>query len=367
MQSDIQDSTYDSARQASAGRERGDAWRCPVVNVFALLLLLFLVGFSGCIPNPPAPNNNVHVWGRKGLDEGRFVKPRAIAIDAQDRIYIVDTTSRIQVSDRDGNYLRSWRTPKCVQGKPCGMSISNDGLLMVCDTHYFRVLFYTYEGELLEERTIGGTNGRGPGEFGFITDVAQDSKNNYYVAEYGDYDRIQKFSPEGEYITEWGGHGIEPGKFLRPQGLFMDKHDHLWIADASNNRIQVFDVNLEQPEVIKVWGTVGSAPGKLSYPYQVLVDEKDFVYVCELGNHRIQKFSQSGELVDGWGGAGRAPGQLHQPWAMAMDSQNSFHVLDSYNHRIQRFEFEEKISPASNSQVKLTSKTNRLQCDLDGR
>ncbi len=334
------------SREGCFGCIRGRAWLRVGGRAIVLVWAALMMCFPGCIPSPAAPADSVHVWGRKGLDEGRFVKPRAIAIDAEDRLYIVDTTSRIQVSDRDGNYLRSWRTPKCVQGKPCGMSISNDGLLMVCDTHYFRVLFYTYQGELLEDRTIGGTNGRGPGEFGFITDVAQDSKNNYYVAEYGDYDRIQKFSPKGEYMTEWGGHGIEPGKFLRPQGLFMDRHDHLWIADASNNRIQVFDTNLEQPEVIKTWGTVGTEPGQLSYPYQVLVDEKDFVYVCELGNHRIQKFTQEGELVDGWGGAGRDPGQLHQPWAMAMDSQNSFHVLDSYNHRIQRFEFDEQPATA---------------------
>ena len=310
-----------------------------------ICLIAITIGCTGEV----GQSSEVFVWGRKGLDSGRFINPRAITIDQFDRLYIVDMTSRIQVADRDGNILRSWRTPMCVQGKPCGLSISNDGLLMVCDTHYFRVLFYTFEGELIEERTIGGTNGRGPGEFGFVTDVVQDSKNNYYIAEYGDYDRIQKFSPAGKYDYEWGGHGTEPGNFLRPQGLAMDEHDHLWVADASNHRIQVFDVSGDHAEVVKVWGSAGSEPGKLSYPYQVLLDGQGHVLVCEMGNHRIQKFTLDGKSLAVWGGAGREPGQMHQPWAMCQDSKQFIHVLDSYNNRVQRFEFED----SKNAKTKL--------------
>ena len=312
----------------------------PTTIICVVLVAIALSVTSGCLIEPTSPAANVFVWGRKGLDQGRFIKPRAITIDEFDRLYIVDTTSRVQVFDRDGKFLRAWRTPLCLQGKPCGLSISHDSKLMVCDTHYFRVLFYDYDGELLEDRTIGGTNGRGPGEFGFLTDAVQDSKHNYYVAEYGDYDRIQKFTPAGEYVYQWGEHGNEPGQFLRPQGLAIDEQDHLWVADASNHRIQVFDVSGDQPKLINVWGEQGSEAGKLSYPYQVHLDAEGHVFVCEFGNHRVQAFTREGQSLGLWGTAGREPGQLHQPWAMCQDSQKSFHVLDSYNHRVQRFEFE---------------------------
>ena len=251
---------------------------------------------------PNTESGDAVIYGRKGLDDGRFNKPRAITIDENDQIYVVDKTARIQVFDRDGNFLRGWRTPECYNGKPCGLSISQDGVLMVCDTHYFRVLFYTFQGELIENRTIGGVNGRGPGEFGFVTDIVQDSKGNYYISEYGDYDRIQKFTPEGEFVYQWGEHGEEPGKFLRPQGLAMDANDHLWVADASNNRIQVFDVSGDEPKVVKTWGEAGSAPGKLGYPYELILDG-DQIYVCEFSNHRIQKFTLDGESLGTWGSA----------------------------------------------------------------
>ncbi len=313
---------------------------------------LLICSLSGCTEPTLSPTENVLVWGRRGLDDGRFMTPRAITIDDQDHIYVVDKTSRIQVFDRDGKFLRSWRTPECLQGKPCGLSISQDGLLMVCDTHYFRVLFYTLDGQLVNERTIGGVNGRAPGEFGFVTDVVQDSKGNYYIAEYGDYDRIQKFTPAGKFVYQWGEHGEEPGQFQRPQGLAMDEHDHLWVADASNNRIQVFDVSGEQPVVVRTWGKAGSEPGCLSYPYELILDGEGHVFVCEFANHRIQKFTLDGRSLGTWGGAGREVGQFHQPWSMCRDSEGAFHVVDSYNHRLQRFYFNPPTAPTTSALIK---------------
>ena len=311
-----------------------------------LLGVTFLATLTGCVDSTPGLSENVVAWGRRGLDDGRFMTPRAITIDDQDRLYIVDKTARIQVFDRDGNFLRSWRTPKNKQGKPCGLSISQDGMLMVCDTHYFRVLFYTLDGELIENRTIGGVNGRAPGEFGFLTDAVQDSKGNIYVSEYGDYDRIQKFTPDGKFVYQWGEHGEEPSQFQRPQGMAMDKYDHLWVADASNGRIQVFDVSGDQPRFVKTWGKPGSELGQLSYPYELILDDEGHIYVCEFGNHRIQKFTLEGKSLGSWGSAGREIGQLHQPWSMCRDSWGAFHVVDSYNHRMQRFYFPDQLQLA---------------------
>jgi len=309
---------------------RRDLKTLCILTVAAVCLLV-----AGCTP-PPA-GSVAEVWGRKGLDDGRFIKPRAIAIDDNDRLHIIDMTSRIQTFDRMGQLNSFWKTPECNNGKPCGISILRDGRIAVPDTHYFRVLFYTPAGELLSDRTIGGTNGRGEGEFGFLTDVAEDSAGNLYVSEYGDFDRIQKFSPNGDYLCSLGTHGTEDGNFLRPQGLAIDDKDQLWVADACNHRIQVFDTKTEPPTFKFSFGSSGAGMGQLSYPYNLLFDGQGFVYVCELGNHRLQKFDLEGNSHGVWGGAGREPGQLHQPWGMALDSQGYFHVIDSYNHRVQRF------------------------------
>lgn len=315
------------------------------VSWVVLAAMGMLFPFSGCIERTPAASEAVLAWGKLGLGEGRFQKPRAIAIDADNQLYIVDMTARIQVFDADGNYLRGWQTPLHELGRPCGLSISREGLLVVADTHYHRVLFYTPAGELLDDRTLGGEAGRDPGQFGFVTDVAEDSLGNWYVSEYGDFDRIQKFDPEGTFMHQWGGHGEGPGQFLRPQGLWMDDGDWLWVADASNHRIQVFDVTQPDCPLVRTWGTEGDGPGELRYPYDLFVDGQGRVVVCEFGNNRIQWFTPEGKSLGIWGGPGREPGQLAQPWDMSPDSSGRIHVLDSYNHRVQRLDGEVPQKP----------------------
>src|SRR5918995_440050 len=83
--------------------------------------------------------------------------------------------------------------------------------------------------------------GTGPGRFGYPTDAVTDRDGNFYVSEYGENDRIQVFSPEGGWLRQWGGHGLEPGEFLRPRALAIDDRDRIYVADSCNHRIQVFD------------------------------------------------------------------------------------------------------------------------------
>jgi len=305
-------------------------------RLFGLLALVCVLAAAGCAPSPAISPEPDLIWGRQGISDGRFTRPRAIAIDRQDRVFVVDFTARIQAFDRDGQFQYSWTTPRADQGKPTGLSIDRQGRLMVADTHCAQVLFYSAEGQLLPDLTIGGEYGPGLGQFHFVTDCVEDSQGNFYIAEYGEMDRIQKFSADRTPLYEWGTHGDEPGQFSRPQALAMDEQGQLWVADSCNHRIQVFDVSGEKPRLVRIWGERGPAPGQLNYPYNLLLDGRGHVYVTEFGNHRVQKFTLDGKSLAVWGGAGRRPGQMHQPWAAALDSQGNLHILDSYNHRVQR-------------------------------
>lgn len=272
------------------------------------------------------------VWGRRGIVPGRFQRPRAMAIDAEDRLFIVDFLARIHVFDTEGNFQYAWQTPERKGGKPTGITVEGDRLL-VADTHYYRVLQYTLDGEQIEAETIGGVNGQAPGEFGLVTDAVRDSAGNYYVSEYGGYDRIQKFSPDYEYLLEWGAYGEAPGEFNRPQNMLVDGQDRIWVCDACNHRMQVFDT---AGELLFIWGEEGTAPGKLSYPYDVAMDADGNLMICEYGNHRVQWMTPDGQSLGTWGHQGRGDGGLHNPWSLVLDSQGTLHVLDTYNHRVQR-------------------------------
>jgi DNA-binding beta-propeller fold protein YncE len=296
-----------------------------------LLSFVLLAGCGGSTTEPEL------VWGRRGVQGGDLVKPRAIAIDTQDRLYIVDWTARIQVFDRDGNFLKhSWTTPDYRNGRPSGLSIDRDGNLLVSDSHYHCLRIYTPEGQ--ELRKIGGEAGTAPGQFSYISDAVQDQDGNFYVAEFGENQRITKLDINGKVIRCWGAAGAEPGQFARIRALALGPDDNLYAADACNHRIQVFT---RDGKLVRVWGTPGSEPGQLSYPYDLAFSPgpNPSLYVVEYGNHRVQKFTPEGKSLGCWGGAGREPGRFCNPWGLAVDSKGRVHVLDSENHRVQRINF----------------------------
>lgn len=294
-------------------------------------LAVVLLPLAGCLPGGNTFGRLEATWGQRGSTPGRLQKPRAMAIDGADRLYIVDMTARIQVFSRLGEYLAGWQTPIHVQGRPTGLTVDREGHVLVADTHYYRLLVYSPEGRLL--RTIGGVHGNRPGEFGLVTDAVRDRQGNYYVAEYGEYDRIQKFSPDGKFVLQWGGHGSDPGQFVRPQNLEIDAHDRIWVCDACNHRIQVFDT---EGKLLQMWGRRGSAPGELYYPYDMVIAPDETLYVVEYGNHRVQHFTPDGRSLGIWGHQGRGKGELFNPWALVLDREGRLHVLDTNNHRVHR-------------------------------
>ena len=299
--------------------------------LFLGLLGLGVVTQAGC--DSRARSQPDLVWGVHGVKAGHLYKPRVAAFDAQDHLFLADLTDRIQVFDRDGKYLRGWRTPKFNVDGPSGLTVDRFGRLLVADTHFYRVLVYSERGELLFQ--IGdGVQGTTPGRFGYPTDVVIDRAGNFYVAEYGENDRIQVFSPEGKWLRQWGGHGYEPGEFLKPRALAIDERDQLYVADSCNHRIQVFDT---QGKLLNSWGSRGDALGQMSYPYDLAIGRDRYLYVCEYGNHRVQKFTLDGKALAVWGSAGRGPGQLFNPYALAVDTRSNVSVVDSNNHRVQRF------------------------------
>ncbi len=311
-----------------------NAMRAGVVGSLAAGIV---ASSTACVPGSQATRIPDLVWGKRGISAGHLLKPRAMAIDRTDSLYIVDMTGRIQVFDIEGNYLRGWRTPIITQGKPTGLGFHRDGSLLVADTHYFRMLVYSPDGDLDESRTIGGEHGDRPGQFHFVTDVAQGPNGNYFIGQYGQIDRIQEFDSQGAFVRSWGSQGSEPEQFSRPQALLFDNDGLLWVADACNHRIQVFDVTAVTPKLERVWGTHGNLAGQLNCPYGLDFDTAGNLLVAEFGNHRVQRFSRKGESLEVWGQVGASDGLFQRPWALAVDSLRNVHVLDTENHRVQRF------------------------------
>lgn len=372
-----------------SGREVGRVLTNAATVVVALVLL------TGCSPAPSnqsAPLQSrfferAEVIATRGVGVGEVNKPRSIAVDHHDNVYVSDLTARIQKLSPDGKVLLAWQMPQTTRGKPKGMGCDHDGNIIVVEPHYKRVNHFTPAGQLVAQWGITGTN---VGQLDMPRSVAENSKGELFLSEYGLVERVQKFrlptlvgddvrrltsngqrdahdsggqseTPQvvsyrrkvlildtnmtdaealaatrptpAEFLLGFGKLGGAPGEFNRAEGICVDAQDRLYVADSCNHRVQVFT---SEGQFIREFGKPGSGPGELSYPYDVKVDAGGNVFVCEFGNSRIQVFDGNGQAVEIIGKAGGRPGEFNNPWAIALDSKGNLYVADSLNHRVQK-------------------------------
>ena len=304
-----------------------------------LLLVLMAALLSGCKVNTATEKtleskifSEVKIIGSRGVGVGQFNKPRGIAVDREDNIYVEDMTGRVQKFTPDGKFVLLWQIPQTDLGKPKGMGRDANGNIIVIEPHYQRINVFSTEGKLLEQWGHKGTNA---GEFIMPRAVAFNSHGDYLIPEYTIVDRVQKFSAKDKQFLQLIGHtGTENGEFNRPEGLDVDSADRLYVADSCNHRVQVFSPD---GKFLRAYGKPGHGVGELSYPYDVRVDKEGRQYVCEFENSRIQVFDTNGQSLEIIGGAGYEPGQFSNPYGMALDSLGNLYVADSMNHRVEKF------------------------------
>ena len=62
---------------------------------------------------------------------------------------------------------------------------------------------------------------------------------NVYVCDTMNH-RVQKFTRDGEFLMEFGGHGKGDGEFDMPWGICVDELGDVYVADWRNDRVQKF-------------------------------------------------------------------------------------------------------------------------------
>jgi DNA-binding beta-propeller fold protein YncE len=177
-----------------------------------------------------------------------------------------------------------------------------------------------------------------------VAGVACDSQDLVYVYNRGEHPVIV-FDKEGRFLHAWG-----EGMFVGPHGIFIDRADHLWLADDKNH---VVHKCTPEGKILMTLGTPGEpadtgykigvspvrrAAGPFHRVTNVAVLPNGDMYIADgYGNARVHKFSAQGELLFSWGEPGRGPGQFILPHGIAVDSAGLVYVADRENSRIQIF------------------------------
>ena len=292
--------------------------------------------------------SDTQIIGTRGTGPGQFNKPRSLALDDQDNLYVVDLTGRVQKFSPKGEFLLAWQMPQTDKGKPKGMIGDSYGGVVVIEPHYSRVNHFTPAGKLAFQWGDHGTN---RGQLSFPRSAAINSAGEIYVSEFGIAERVQRFGARGErFLGSFGVAGTAAGEFNRPEGIGVDEEDRVYVADSCNHRVQVFT---RDGEFVRSFGKAGQGVGEMSYPYDVRVDRDGNIFVCEFGNSRIQIFNANFEPTGFLGGSGVELGQLNNPWSIALDSEGNLFVADSGNHRVQKYIRKEPLKSEKMLQVSL--------------
>jgi hypothetical protein len=116
------------------------------------------------------------------------------------------------------------------------------------------------------------------------------------------------------------------------------------MADMLNNRIQKFDPN---GNLLTQWGSLGSGSGQFMNPFSIAVggspagSSLEYLFVVDTGNNRVQRFLTDGTYQGSFGGPGSGLYQLKGPRGVGVghDATRGWAVwvTDTYNHRIVEF------------------------------
>ena len=217
----------------------------------------------------------------EGMLRGNFC---GVAFDLKGNVWVIDRAggqymnNKILKLSQDGRLLQDiCQLVKDGHFKnPCGMSVSPEGLIYICDRGNHRVTVHDEEGKY---QFAFGSFGSGPGCFGVPRDITFGSDGLAYVTDVGNKrvcvwpkkgtfksdfktkhyptliaatnnshlvitsflsDTVMVYTLDGQLVHEFGGSGSDPGKFNGPCGICVDNDGLVYVADRSNQRVQVF-------------------------------------------------------------------------------------------------------------------------------
>ena len=191
---------------------------------------------------------------------------------------------------------------------PHGLHVDREGNVWVTDAasaertqgdgRGHQVVKFSPDGEVLMTLGTPGVPGNDASHFNAPADVVVADNGDIFVADGHGEDtnnRVVKFSSDGAFLDAWGRTGYAPGEFRALHAIAIDATGRIFVADRSNNRIQLFDQNGNH---LATWTQFGRPSG-------IFFDENGRIYVADSESDNVQNPGwemgiRIGDAATGW-------------------------------------------------------------------
>jgi sugar lactone lactonase YvrE len=226
-------------------------------------------------PDIPNPYKTILNWGQ--LPDGRkWGATAGVSVGPDGNIWTYERCGAnncadsavdpiLEIDHTTGAVLRHFGKGLFVM--PHGLSVDKEGNVWVTDGDGkdgkgHQVFKFSPDGKILMKLGKAGVAGTGLDVFDQPNAVLVAPNGDIFVAEghaptLGN-SRVMKFDKNGKFIKILGGKGSGPGEFMEPHCLAMDAAGRLFVADRSNNRIQILD---QDGRFIAEWKQFGRPSG----------------------------------------------------------------------------------------------------------
>lgn len=266
-------------------------------------------------------------FGTEGIEPGQILLPFDVALDGDGNVIVSDSKG-VQKFTAEGEFLLQVGPGEIAAAQ--GIAAAPDGTIYVSGLDD---VVHVFDGEGQKTATIGEPGGA-PGQLLQPVDVALDREGNVYVADASN-SRVEKYAPDGTHLLTIGEKGTQSGQFTSPRVVTVDDAGRVYVGMGDDFLVQRFGPNGDYLDSLgksyadeSMWRVAGLA-----------TDEGGNLYVSRAILHAIQCFEAGGDggLLWELGELGRAPGEFNTPGGMAVRGTRLY-VADTTNNRVQVLE-----------------------------
>ena len=205
-----------------------------------------------------------------------FQAPSAVAVDSHDNLYVFQRGDPpVLVFNRDGNMIAQWTRKDGVPADAHLVYVGPDDGVYLADRDAHQILKYTAEGKLVMSL---GNRDRAELQAPFnhpadmcVAPPGSPLAGEIFVADGYGNSSIHHFSPSGNHIDSFGSPGSSAGEFRVPHSVRVSVDGRIYVADRENNRVQIFSPD---GEFIEEWTD-------FKKPMGVHIDTAGIVYVTD--------------------------------------------------------------------------------------